>query len=108
MTDQVKVLDRTLAAEIWEIKRKKRRNAERLRRVDRVGAPPEFDIDGGITAAAKAVAERGVDDTCARFIDRVYLELQVRHIKAPGNSWMYEHMTPIYKRAQRRARALNR
>jgi len=79
---------------------KKRRKAKRKR-----GAPVEFNLNGEITAAAKAVADRGGDDSCAKFIERVYLELQDRRInKAPGLTWMKQHIGPIYRRKRREAR----
>jgi len=77
-------------------KPKRKRKAKR-------GAPVEFDTDGGIAAAASDVAGRGVDDTQSEFINRVHRELEDRHIKAPGLTWMKKHVGPIYKRAKRKA-----
>jgi hypothetical protein len=64
----------------------------------------EYDTDGSITAAAVAVAERGVDDKLVDFIARVYTELVDRIIKAPGDTWMKTHLGPLHKRLKRAAR----
>src|SRR5262249_39596026 len=49
---------------------KSKRKAKRGAR----GAPVKYDTDGGITAAAEAVAERGVDELQSVFIEKVYDE----------------------------------
>jgi hypothetical protein len=77
---------------------KPKRKAKRGRRI-------EYNTDGGITAAAIAVAGDGVDDLQSDFIARVYGELAGRHIKAPGLTWMKKHIGPIHKREKRRAQS---
>src|SRR5262245_55084243 len=57
----VKELDRALAGEIWG-RRPERKGRRKVKRGRRVGARREYDTDGGITAVAEAVAERGDDD----------------------------------------------
>jgi len=68
------------------------------------GKPIDYNIDGGITAAAEAVAERGVDDSQSDFIARVYAELADRRIKAPGVTWMKKHIGSLHKRLKRDTR----
>jgi hypothetical protein len=83
----------------WMDAPKRRRKKKRGR-----GAPVEFNLDGGITTAASAVAEKGVDDQQSDFIMRVYGELERLHIKAPGLTWMKKHIGALHKRLRRAAR----
>jgi hypothetical protein len=53
-------------------------------------------------AAAETVLAKGADNRQADFIRRLYLELGDRHIKAPGLTWMKQHMGPKHKACKAR------
>jgi hypothetical protein len=72
------------------------------------GAPPDYNTEGEIDAAIKAVAEKGIDDQQSNFIKRVAFELQDQHLKVPGSTWMKTHIGPIHKRLLRAARRSRR
>lgn len=82
-----------------------RKAAPSKRKAQRRGSAREYDIDGSITVAMEAVANRGLDDRQSIFINRVVLELQDRHIKIPGPTWLKKHAGAFYKaRVKKRSR----
>jgi hypothetical protein len=80
--------------------------ADRLRAAaarKRRGRPSEHDYDAIITAI-EACAARGDDDQLNLFVERVRLECEDRHIKAPGSTQLTKYCRPFWQAAQERRR----
>jgi hypothetical protein len=65
----------------------------------RLGRPSKYDYDAIITAA-EACAARGVDDQLNLFVERVRLECEDRHVKAPKSTQLTKYCRPFWQDAQ--------